>query len=322
MRDILSFVRGAVANKEGPVPVLTRFCIYDGRIQGSNGRIAIDAPCPELAGINALVPADRFISAIDACDLEPKISLTEGNRLVVARKPFRAVLPTQPIDAFPHSAPTKGKRQKVPDLLPMLSRLRPFVGEDSIRMWCLCVYADGETAYATNSNMIASFPAEGIKLTLPVFLIDELLRIGEAPTGMTSDEHSITFFYGDSWLRSQLITEEWPVQTARELLSWKKAPPQMPPDLLKQIESIIPFCLDPRFPVVHFTEKGVSTEPGETQAEVAGASWPPIAFDSRNLLPMLRASTRFSIDGEKRQARFAGEGGFKGVMAGTAVQKG
>lgn len=324
MRETLAFVRGAVADKENALPALTRFCITGGRIQGSNGRIVIDAPCAELKSIEALVPADRFLRAIDAClaidsNKDPKIEITDAGRLAIALKPFRASLPITPVDTFPRAAPTEGKRGKALRILPVLAMLRPFIGEDSTRPWCLTIYSDGENAYATNSAMIASMPVSA-PFQLPVFLIDELLRIGVDPTEMTTDERSATFFYpGDAWLRSQLIGDEWPVKTAQSILDFKAKLKKIPDGLVESIESIVPFCANPKIPLIHFTDRGISTQPGETQAEIEGAGWPPLAFDARNLLPMLRSAARFGIDPEAGRALIEGEGGFRGALMGRKI---
>ncbi|MDZ4343969.1 MAG: hypothetical protein U1E51_16235, partial [Candidatus Binatia bacterium] len=92
MLDALKFVRGAVKDSDTVMPVLTHFCIHKGRIQGTNGRISIDSPCPELT-FEAVLPADKFLSAIDACKGEPKMRFTDGGKFVVERKPFRGFLP-------------------------------------------------------------------------------------------------------------------------------------------------------------------------------------------------------------------------------------
>lgn len=326
MRETLTFVRGAVANREGAIPVLTRFHISKGRIQGTNGRVAIEAPCEELEGIEVLVQADKFLSAVDACDSEPKIEMTDSGRLSVKRGKFKCFLPVQLLEAFPHHVVTPGPVQKIKELLPTLRALRPFIGEDATRPWVLTIIADGQNAYATNSNMMASIPAKGLKFQLPVFLIDELLRIGIEPDAYAQNENSITFYYDDytSWLRSQLIVDEWPIETAKELLSWKLKIKDYPKDLVTSIESLLPFCPDQKLPLIFFTENGISTAPGDTEAEIKGAGWPPLGFDSRNLLPMLRASTRFHIDPELGRGMFEGVGGFHGVMMGlkTAIDTG
>lgn len=318
MRETLMFVRGGVADKEGPAPVLTRFCITGGRIQGSNGRLALDAPCPELEGIDVLVPADKFIAAVDACDLEPRIDVTESGRLSIKHKHFRALLPVQEVTAFPMATPTPGKPVSLQPnlLLPVLKALRPFIGEDHTRAWCMTVIGDGKHAYATNSNMIARYPSK-LKLQLPVYLIDELLRMGVEPDTMAFDGNSSTFFYGSSWLRAQLINETWPIDKAQEHLSWKDNLPQLPEGLVGAIESLLPFCPNPKLPVIHFTKKGVSTEPGDTQAEITGdTEWPEVAFDSRNLIPLLRAADSFAIDPETGKGVVSHASGFRGVIAG------
>jgi hypothetical protein len=324
MRDTIAFVHGAVATREGPVPVLTRFHISGGRIQGSNGRIAIDAPCEELTGVEALVPADKFLAAVDSCTA-PNISVEE-NRLVIKDGKFKARLPMQPLEDFPKHEPTPGTLvKKFPAFLQYLPIIRPFVGEDMTRPWCLTTIADGDRIYATNSAMIVSAPCHGWKGQLPSFLIDELVRILKVrgakegcPNAFVQDENSVTFHYGKSWLRSQLIVDEWPIDTARDLLAFKeKGIHKFDKALVASIESLIPFCVDPKMPTIHFGPGGIATAPGDTRAEVEGEGWPPCAFDARNLLPMLNASSHFAIDGDKGVGLFYGENGFKGIMRGS-----
>ena len=43
MLDVLDFVRGSISKKD-IVPILKSFHVYDGRIQGTNGRLTIDSP--------------------------------------------------------------------------------------------------------------------------------------------------------------------------------------------------------------------------------------------------------------------------------------
>jgi hypothetical protein len=308
------FVRGAVSEREGLVPVLTRFCISGGRIQGSNGRVAIDAACEELAGIEALVPADRFIAAANACAMEPSIKTTAKGQLRMTRGAFSAQLPTQPVTDFPRMAPSTGRATKAPAVMDAFARLREFIGEDHVRQWSLTVAGDGERLYATNNNSITSVPSP-IKMQLPSFLLDEVLRIGQ-PERMACDDSSVTFFYGDDWLRSQLILDKWPLETAQKHIGWTKKTPPIPDDLVQTIETLVPLCPNPKLPIVCFTENGVATEPGESQAEVKGDKWPSVSFDARNLLPLLRAATHFTIDEATGLGRVEGEDGFRGIIAG------
>ena len=133
--------------------MLFRSHIYAGRIQGQNGWLAIDAPCPELAGIEATVPAERFLKAVDACDGEPKLSLTDTS-MTVSRKGFKARIPLLPHDSFPCVDVSGQPDLTGIELLPTLRRLRSFVSEDASRPWSQGVLCVGNHAYATNNVIL------------------------------------------------------------------------------------------------------------------------------------------------------------------------
>lgn len=324
MLETLNLVRGAVSDKD-IVSVLTHFYFYDGRVQGTDGRVYIDAPCPEIKQ-KTVVPAEKFLRAIDACDGEPKIRFTDKGQMVIEKKPFRALLPCQPPENFPFGQPTPGKpRQVVPALMAAIKTLRPFLGADAARTWASTALFDKGSgmAFAANNAMIAIVPAKGIMhetTQIPVFMIDELLRIARPPTGYTIDENSITFFWGDLWLRSQLINAEWPLETAKKWSTAKTEMTAVPKNLIASIQSMIPFCLDPKFPVIFFNKEGIATAPGETRAEIVLPSTMSGvgAFRADNLIPMLKNADRMGIT--KDAAIFRGPNNFHGIMAALRIK--
>lgn len=321
MLDVLNFVRGAVATGNQIVPVLTHFCIYGNRIQGANGRIHIDSAC--VIDFEGVVPAEKFLRAMDACDGHPSFRFTDANKLVIERKPFRAYLPHQSVESFPKAEPTPGerywsKKASHPALLPTLRALRPFMSDDAERAWASTVlfHRESNTAFATNSAMIAMLTKAApfhADVQLPIFCVDELLRIGREPLDYAVDSSSITFFWGDQWLKSQLIVAEWPVKTAQEWLAMKAKMLPIPKDLAKLVESIVPFCEDPKFPVIHFSERGITTAPGETQGQIEGVNIGSGAFRADNLAFMLACSDKIAI--AEKCGIFSGPDNFKGVMS-------
>jgi hypothetical protein len=320
MLDTLRFVRGAVSDSTGSgiIPVLTHFCIYDGRIRGADSRVTIDAACPELAGINTVVPAEPFLRGIDACNGEPTFRFTEGGKLVVERKPFRAQLPVRPVADYPLEEPSKGRKFKLDGeaLLDKIARLRPFISNDAERPWASTMYFGKDAAYAASNAMIAMIPS-GIfskAIQLPIFCVDELLRIERPPAQWSDDDHSVTFTWenGD-WLRAQKITQEWPTATAEGWFKMKERMVAVPEGLLKAVDRIRPFCHDPKRPIIYLTDGGISTAPGEMQAEVAGFKVGTGAFHADNLKTMLGAADKMAIS--EKAALFSGPQSFRGVMA-------
>lgn len=318
MLTTLQFVRGVVSEVDNVMPVLTHFCVYNGRLQGANGRLAIDSPCPELA-FDAVVPADRFLRAVDACRGEPKIKLTDG-KVIVERKPFRATLPRLPIADYPITEVAKGKKTPLQgDLLAHLKTLRPFMSEDAERAWAstLLFDAKSKTIYAASNATIGMVEGAPFKdsIMLPVFCVDELLRIGKEPDQYSQDDNLLTFYWGDQWLCSRKITGEWPIATARDWLAAGKKTKMtdIPETLSSSVEQLVPFCNDRKAPLIYFRKGGISTAPGETQAEINGFDLGEGVFHAANLLPMLKRSRRMAIT--DRAAMFVGDDSFRGVMS-------
>lgn len=325
MIDYLKFVMGAVSLNDKVVPVLTHYCITGKRIQGANGRISIDAPAPDL-DFDAVVPAERFLKGVDACGGKPELKLTEAGRMSIKGPGFRALLTTHPVETFPKAAPSGGKVMPVKGagFVETLRILRPFIAEDAERPWASTIYFDSKnsTAFAANNAMIAMAVSKpfGADVQLPVFAIDELIRIGEPPTRYAIDPTSITFWWGeDRWLKAQLIVAEWPTATAQKWFEMKAKMIELPKGLGAIVERLLPFCPDPKFPIIHLNGSKLSTAPGESQAEMdIKVKIGEGAFHADNLRPMLAHATSMAIT--ERAALFNGEG-FRGVMSLLRVAK-
>lgn len=317
MLDAIKFVRGAVKDRDTIAPVLTHFHISKGRIQGTNGRIHLDIACPDL-DFEAVVPAEKFLRAVDACDKEPKFRFTDGNKLVIECKPFKAFLPHLPLSDFPHSPPTAGKKHKAhPDLLTTLRVILPFLSTDASRPWAGTAAFHKETGYVFGANnaVIAAQIAKDyfhVYVQIPIFTVEELLRIGTPPEHYTVDDTSLTFFWGDRWLRSLLVRDEWPLKTVAGFLSQTGKKTPLPPNLQGSINRVLPFCADPKFPVIYFSKDGVATAPGESQAEITGFDIGECALRADNLEPMLKHSSH--ICATEKVVMFWGKD-FRGFMA-------
>ena len=317
MLDAIRFVRGAVKDTDTITPVLTHFYINKGRIQGTDGRLHLDIACPDLT-FEAVVPAERFLRAVDACEKEPTFRFTDGGKLVIESKPFKAFLPHLTALDFPAAVPSGGRKHKMsPTLIPVLRTLLPFLSTDASRAWAGTILFHKETgqAFAANNAIIAVHKAEQMfhaDIQLPIFTVKELIRIADPPEHYSMDEVGITFYWGDRWLRSSLINAEWPVKTAVNYLTMKGTKVPIPDRLQSSINKIIPFCSDPKFPIIHFTKNGISTAQGETSAEVAGFDVGETALRADNIAPMLAVSTHMAV-GDK-VVLFWGKD-FRGFMA-------
>lgn len=309
MLERLKLVRGAVADKN-IVQALTHFFIYDGRVQGSNSRIAIDAALPELAGHTLTVHANKFISVIDRCDdyeQEPTFDVSEKSLTVKAGR-FRVKLPLLDNASFPRTIVDAQEWEPDEPLLPILRMLRPFVASDANQVWPLGVWVDENGwAYATNNVCLVRVPCSllsgtGMSFNLPGYAIDEMLRIGQEPTGFSITEQAVTFHYDELlWIKSQQINVPWPMETVRTLFeahyhtdASARMIPDVPDGLYEAVDTVLPFVANEKFPVVVFEGGAVATEDGESRAMVDGFKLPDAKYNAHMLKLVLTYATRFA----------------------------
>lgn len=319
MKDSLDFVRGAVATKD-LIPILTNFHIYNGRIQGTNGRLTIDAPCPELAEWEFTVPATAFLKAVDACSSEPVIKLDEGYA-VISKGSFKCRLPLDDHNTFPRQEPAGDDGDGLNGaLLPALKLLRPFVADDASRPWaCGVLFKDGE-AFATNNITAVGIPAVRFPepINLPVFLIDELLRIGLEPVKVQASINNITMVFANgSWIKSSLLAATWPDVSG--VLPTVVTGTVVSADLIAGVQTVLPFCPDIKSPLIHLSPDGIGTSEGEKSAMVGGFDLPKSIFRAEPLLATLRAASKIDFSTYPAPCPFVGDNGLRGVLVGVKV---
>lgn len=318
MLNALNIVRGAVATKD-LLPVLKSIHSYNGRLQGCNGRVTIDAPCVELEGKEFTVGCVPFLKAVDACSGEPEL-VFEPQRITVKRGTFKAVLPLEEHAEFPRQEPTGQEGVKLTGaLLPALRTLQPFVSDDASRPWACGILFRGGYAFATNNIVVAGLPAVEfpMSLNLPGFLIDELLRLGLEPLRIQATSDAITFHLpGGAWIKGQLLSADWPA-----VENMMPAVPEtlIPTGLQQAVERLLPFCPDPKVPLIFFSPEGVRTNDGAKSATVGGFDLPEGVYRAEPLLAVLAAATAADFTPYPAPATFAGAGGLKGLLVGVTL---
>lgn len=330
MLATLKRVRGAVSDRP-TVLALTHFFFSDGRIQGNNARFAIDAPL-EFAATGLCVPAGAFITAIDACgDNEPTLTFSEGSLALRAGR-LRIKLPTLDSAQYPRMVPDAIAFAPEYPLLPVLRALAPFIAEDANQVWPMGVWlSDNGHAYATNNVLLLRYPCDfmsntGHSINLPGAAVEELVRIGEEPMSFGVSENSVTFHYDDgSWLRSTLVDKAWPVETLDRLYAgaFGKAAERkfrsVPADLLPALEALLPFCPEPKFPVVIIDAAAVRTEDGASAAAFDGfKKMTPSKFNGNYLKLALSVADKWLVTDDGGRAYFTThELDGRGMLAGV-----
>jgi DNA polymerase III sliding clamp (beta) subunit (PCNA family) len=311
MIEVLKTVMAAVSTKD-MVPVFTHFCLYSGRVQGCNGVVYIDAPFPHDIA-ECTVPANRFLKAVEACDDDPTFGVTDGGKLSVKRGRFRAYLPILPFADFPRATLDGSSVPVPPDLVQVLTRLKPFISEDASRPWSLSILLREGFAYATNNIIVMRTPIDwqGPEVTLPVQLVDRVLEVGEVPNECHIGPQHICFSWGDTWMRSALTLHPWPgVETMCE----KEATEVVPQELKDAVTKIKAFCVNEKFPVIRLSDV-VQTDDGEHGASFEGFDLPEGAYHADQLLKVLTVATHIdfsaypapcAVTGDKLQGLIVG----------------
>ena len=240
MLDSLRFVQGAVAKKDY-VPALSHFHICNGIVLGYNGTIALCTPVDmDLA---CSPKAGPFVKAIQTCREDTiQLSLTPTGRLSIRSGSFSAFVDCLE-DAFPSIGP-EGAEIRVPGgILEALNRLSPFISEDASRPWSRGILLRGDCAYATNNIIVVEYKlgySVPVDINLPEIAINELLRIGQEPTRIQVTSGSATFWFeGGRWLRTQLLSTEWP--PLEKILNVPNAPAPLPQGIFTALTDLLPF---------------------------------------------------------------------------------
>lgn len=321
MLPILKRVLGAVSSKDA-LPILTHFCIYNGRIQGSNGVVCVDSACSYFEGALFTVPALPFIKAVEACKNDPTMTVDDKGRLIIKEGKFKATIGLLSADTYPRmQMTTTGAILDVTGpILPTIARLAPFISSDASRLWTQALLIHDGYAYATNNVVLvrSPIPVKGT-VAIPAPAIQELLRLKEEPSHLLIDEGWMAFMYQDYWIRSQLFTQEWPAKMWELFNAWAVDDSYMVPSgMLEAVTTLIPFFPNKRVPVVLLDEQGVSTQDGITTATVECAQFPKSAYRLEPLRDVLQIATHVNFDAYPAPIPFKGPN-VEGVMTGMRL---
>ena len=271
MLSSLKFVKGAVSRKDF-IPALTHFRIRDSRITGYNGKLSLSAPI--ALDVDCCPKADKFVKAIDACEGTAAMNLTPTGKLSIRSGKFRGMVDTLEVDVYPEVEPEGVPVEITGALLPALSTMYGFTGEDASRPWAAGILFNGDSIFATNNTIVAEywlgyhFP---FRVCVPRYAVKEMIRIGEEPIGLRMSAKSMTVYYsGDRWLRTQLNSTEWP--NAAEMLETRGAGGSgdpVPEGFFEALETLEPFVDEQKR--VYFQDGRIATATEEgTTVDVPG----------------------------------------------------
>jgi len=241
----LKFVVAAVAKKDY-MPELTHFRIKDGRVTGYNGMIALSSPIP--IDFDAQPKAAPLLAAVAACKDVVALNMTAAGRLSIKSGAFKAFVECLPNERVFEVAPEGETVELGPNFLAGIKGIAPIMGVDASRPWAMGIKLQAQSMYATNNvTLIEYWHGSEIPfdVVIPSQAINELLRIGEAPTRVQVDKKSLSFWFtGDRWLRTQLLDGgAWPTDRLAGLMakSTGRNFTALTPEFAEALQTLKPF---------------------------------------------------------------------------------
>lgn len=221
MLDALRFVATAVAKKDF-VQELTHFKIKDGRVTGFNGIIALSSDID--VDLDIQPHAGKLLAAVKACPGTIALNMTPAGKLAVRSGSFKSFVDCLHEDDALFVYPEGDSIELGPNFVDGLAALAPVMGVDASRPWAMGIKLQGQSMFATNNVMLAEYwhgTDIPLDIVIPAMAVNEILRIGDAPTRVQITDRSISFWFGESrWMRSALLEGGiWPTDKMAQILA-------------------------------------------------------------------------------------------------------
>lgn len=316
MIKVLKIVKEAVARRD-LVPMLTGFHFYEGRVQGFNGSLCIDAPFTDLGEETEMtIDATKLYRAATMCKGDFKHKVTTTGKLSITKGKFRAMLPLMPHEDFPRMRRDAGTSVSGEGLIRAMKLVRSFVSEDASRLWSRSILFEDGYACATNNIVFCKVPTLcKARCAIPVVAVDAILNLDLDPEEIVVEENAITFVFShDLWMRVNKIDMAWPDVSK---LIVESEMDDLPPYFAETIQNLLPFCDDPKFPMIKLGEHGVSTSEGVSEATVSIGDFPECVFRAEPLLMVAEKAHSIAFESFPRPCYFEGSDGLVGVIVGV-----
>lgn len=219
MRDAVKWVTDALSSKN-VVQQYMYFLVKDGMIHATDGRLTAAHPFP--VDETFLVAGDEFTKVLNRLSVaEPVVSITDSGFVRLAHGRFRGDIQTIEHDGWTVPSP-EAKWKKFPQgVLDGMRMLRPFVSDNAVHQWALCISIQNGQMFATNNATMGVVEVPGtknIKAMVPSWAVDFLRHRDEDPTMWMATDNYLAFKWPNgAWMRTQLVTGEFPPMAQRLL---------------------------------------------------------------------------------------------------------
>lgn len=294
-----------------------RLCVKDGKGQIMLAEGAAEAPV-EISGSFVVDPA-KFGSACAAAGPQAEVKVNEKS-VTVKGNGFRFNVRTMPADDYPWQDMTGGATSKVilGNLTAGIAAALPFGGDSPIQPHLYGVTLKAGFVYAANGPCGIRVPAA--KLDMQVDLSPGAAKLiswrGDEPTDYCQPSATAyTFFYADgAALRLNKLDTVRPAalfSMLDELPATGLQP--VPTGLVEAITTVAGFAQG-KNRWLRLNAEGITfkTEDGEANYHAGGL--PEAAVNAEQLIPMLKMSEQWAIDGDGKPLRFWKGDGLRGLV--------
>ncbi len=327
MLDDVRFVMAAVA-KKAFVTELTHFRIRDGRITGYNGVMALSSSIG--VDLDVRPNATKFLAAIRTAEGTISLHVTGAGKLGVRAGKFKAFVECLPEDASVYDHVPEGDTVELTEaFFKGIRLLAPVMGFDASRPWAMGIKVQEGSMYATNNVIVAQFwhaCAFPYDVVIPAAAVDELLRIGEAPTRVQVTPTSVTFWFGDErWLKTNLLEgTAWPLarldQAMNETPGQNQTP--FPQGFFDDLETLKPFLEEDMAVYLRPTSASTSRDEGVgASVDVALEGAPELmAYSYKQLAILGQVATHADWQSYPRPCMFTHQGeALRGLIIGRVL---
>lgn len=188
--------------------------------------------------------AKVFRSALSKCGEGYTLSI-DGSKIIVKSGKFKAVVPcidpTLLANRLPDD-PCAIIDDRFKAALECIDVIKPEANASQIHL--LSFLLNGQSVISTDGKIIIEY-WHGIDLpiiAIPKSIIAAIVGNSKKLAKFGFSNTSVTFYFEDnSWVKSQLYVEQWPMETTQNILNKNCNPSPIPVDFFNGLESVIPF---------------------------------------------------------------------------------
>lgn len=210
-----------------------------------------------------------LIQALSKCGDNLNITQLDNNRLAIKSGKFKAMVPC--VDPSTMSLANPDYLQfelddTFKESVAICNLIKP---DEATRMITNSILVNGQSLISSDGKVIIEH-WHGFQLpvgvVIPKAVADVLSKVNKKLIGLGFSNTSATFWFeGDCWIRTQLISDQWP--PVSQILDSPSNPWPTPPDLFKALSAVAPFAGEEG--LVHFDTGLLKTH----TSEGAGATY-------------------------------------------------